>query len=111
VEAEVLGHPLVKDAAAVAVQNPSVDEEVSDEEVKIVVVLEEGATLDPAELVEYLAARMPRHWVPRFVEYAAALPRTDSHKLKKAELREAGVTPETWDREQAGIVYKREVLT
>ena len=110
VEAEVLGHPLVKDAAAVAVQNPSVDEDVDDEEVKIVVVLEEGATLDPAELVEYLSKRMPRHWVPRFVEYAAELPRTDSHKLKKADLREAGITPETWDREQAGIVYKREVL-
>lgn len=111
VEAEVLGHPLVKDAAAVAVQNPSVDEDVSDEEVKIVVVLDEGATLDPAELVEFLAARMPRHWVPRFVEYVSELPRTDSHKLKKAELREAGVTPETWDREKAGIVYRREVLS
>jgi crotonobetaine/carnitine-CoA ligase len=111
VEAEVLSHPLVKDAAAVAVQNPSVDESVSDEEVKIVVVLEEGATLDPVELVEYLAKRMPRHWVPRFVEYVGELPRTESHKLKKAELREAGVTPETWDREQAGIVYRREVLT
>jgi crotonobetaine/carnitine-CoA ligase len=111
VEAEVLSHPLVKDVAAVAVQNPSVDEDVSDEEVKIVVVLDEGATLDPAELVDYLSKRMPRHWVPRFVEYASELPRTDSHKLKKAELREAGVTPETWDREQAGIVYKREVLT
>jgi carnitine-CoA ligase len=111
VEAEVLSHPLVKDAAAVAVQNPSVAEDVSDEEVKIVVVLDEGATLDPAELVDYLSKRMPRHWVPRFVEYASELPRTDSHKLKKADLREAGVTPETWDREQAGIVYKREVLT
>jgi carnitine-CoA ligase len=111
VEAEVLSHPLVKDAAAVAVQNPSVDESVSDEEVKIVVVLEDGATLDPVELVEYLAKRMPRHWVPRFVEYTAELPRTESHKLKKGELRDAGVTPETWDREQAGIVYRREVLT
>ena len=111
VEAEVLSHPLVKDVAAVAVQNPSVDEDVSDEEVKIVVVLDEGATLDPAELVDYLSKRMPRHWVPRFVEYVSELPRTDSHKLKKADLREAGVTPETWDREQAGIVYKREVLT
>jgi crotonobetaine/carnitine-CoA ligase len=111
VEAEVLSHPLVKDAAAVAVKNPSVAEDVSDEEVKVVVVLEEGATLDPAELVDYLVGRMPRHWVPRFVEYATELPRTESHKLKKGDLREAGVTPETWDREQAGIVYKREALT
>jgi len=31
--------------------------------------------------------------------------------VKKAVLREAGVNAETWDREQAGIVYRREVLT
>ena len=69
VEAEVLSHPLVKDAAAVAVRNPDLDEAAGDEEVKVVVVLEEGAALDPAELVEYLAARMPAYWVPRFVEF------------------------------------------
>jgi len=107
----VISHPLVKEAAAIAVKNPSVDENVEDEEVMIVVVLEDGATLDPVELVDYLSKRMPRHWVPRFVEYADALPRTDSHKLKKADLREAGITAATWDREQAGIVYRREVLT
>jgi crotonobetaine/carnitine-CoA ligase len=111
VEAEVTSHPLVKEAAAIAVKNPSVDDDVEDEEVMIVVVLEDGATLDPVELVDYLSKRMPRHWVPRFVEFTDALPRTDSHKLKKADLREAGVTATTWDREQAGIVYRREVLT
>lgn len=111
VESEVLHHPLVKDAAAVAVKNPDLDEAAGDEEVKIVVVLEEGATLEPADLVEYLAARMPEYWVPRFVEYVPELPRTESHKLKKTDLREAGVTPQSWDREKAGIRFKREVLT
>ena len=71
VETEVMSHPLVKDAAAVAVQTPELEESAGDEEVKVVVVLEPGATLDPAELTEYLAARMPRvlgaalHRVPR----------------------------------------------
>ena len=111
VEAEVQSHPLVKEAAAIAVKNPSVDEDVEDEEVMIVVVLEPGASLDPVELVDYLSQRMPRHWVPRFVEYAETLPRTESHKLKKGDLREVGITAATWDREQAGIVYRREVLT
>jgi len=110
VEAEVMSHPLVKDAAAVAVKNPDLDEAAGDEEVKVAVVLEEGATLDPAELVEYLAGRMPAYWVPRFIEYLDELPRTESHKLKKGDLREAGVTPQTWDREKAGIKLKREVL-
>jgi carnitine-CoA ligase len=111
VESEVLSHPLVKEAAAVAVKNPELEESAGDEEVKVVVVLEQDATLDPAELVEYLAGRMPRHWVPRFVEYAQSLPRTESHKLKKGELRDSGVTEDTWDRERAGIRYRREVLS
>jgi len=111
VETEVLSHPLVKDVAAVAVKNPDLDEAAGDEEVKVVCVLDEQATLDPAELVDYLAARMPAYWVPRFVEFVIELPRTESHKLKKNELREAGVTPETWDREKAGVKLQREVLT
>jgi carnitine-CoA ligase len=111
VEAEVLSHPLVKEAAAIAVKNPDLGEEVEDEEVMVFVVLEDGAELDQVELAEYLVARMPRHWVPRFVEYTDALPRTDSHKLKKADLRERGITTGTWDREKAGIAYKREVLS
>jgi crotonobetaine/carnitine-CoA ligase len=110
VEAEVLSHPLVKDAAAVAVKNPDLDEAAGDEEVKVAVVLEEGAVLDPAELVEYLAARMPAYWVPRFIEYVEELPRTESHKLKKTEIRDVGLTPGTWDRERAGVKLKREVL-
>jgi carnitine-CoA ligase len=111
VETEVLSHPLVKDAAAVAVKNPDLDESAGDEEVKVVCVLEEGASLEPADLVEYLTGRMPGFWVPRFVEYVDELPRTESHKLKKGDLREAGITPGTWDRERAGIKLTREVLT
>ena len=103
VEAEVTSHPLVKDAAAVAVANPDVEETAGDEEVKIVVVLEPGAELDPLELTEYLAGRMPAYWVPRFVEFAPELPRTESHKVKKGDLRDAGITSHTWDRRQAAI--------
>ena len=111
VETEVMSHPLVKEAAAVAVQNPDVEESAGDEEVKVVVVLEAGAALDPVELTEYLASRMPAYWVPRFIEYLPELPRTESHKLKKADMREAGITEGTWDREKAGVKLKREVLT
>jgi crotonobetaine/carnitine-CoA ligase len=94
----VLTHPLVKDVAAIAVTNPDVHEAAGDEEVKVCVVLEPDAVLDPADLVDYLEARMPAYWLPRFVEYVDELPRTESHKLKKAELRAAGVTTGTWDR-------------
>lgn len=110
VEAEVLAHPEVKDAGAVAVAAPGVEADARDEEVKIVVVREEGSCLTPEALIEFLVPRMPRYWVPRFVEFADEMPRTLSYKLKKAELRDAGITPATWDREAAGIKLKREQL-
>ena len=97
----MLTHPLVKDVAAIAVKNPDTHKDAGDEEVKVCVVLEAEADLDPADLVEYLEPRMPAYWLPRFVEYMDVLPRTESHKLKKAELREAGITPATWDRTKA----------
>jgi carnitine-CoA ligase len=37
-----------------------------------------------------------------------ALPRTPTAKIEKVKLREAGITDDTWDREAAGIVIKRE---
>ena len=94
VEAEVNGHPAVLECAAVAV--PS---EYGEDEVKIVVVAQPGETVDPDELVGYLAARMARFMVPRYVELADALPKTPTEKIRKVELRAAGVTPATWDRD------------
>ena len=111
VETEVMSHPLVKEAAAVAVQNPDLEESAGDEEVKVAVVLEPGAELDPVELTEYLAGRMPAFSVPRYIEYLPELPRTESHKLKKSDLRDAGITEATWDRNEAGVKLQREVLT
>jgi crotonobetaine/carnitine-CoA ligase len=102
VEAEVLAHPGVLEVAAVAVPD-----EISEQEVKIVVVPKPGAELEPADLIAFLAERMARFMVPRYVELAAALPKTPTEKIRKTELRAAGVTAETWDREAAGIVLKR----
>ena len=38
------------------------------------------------------------------------LPRTPTEKVQKHLLRSEGITPDTWDREKAGIVLKRERL-
>ena len=37
-------------------------------------------------------------------------PKTPTAKVMKAELRKDGITPDTWDREAAGIKLKREKL-
>jgi crotonobetaine/carnitine-CoA ligase len=51
--------------------------------------------------------RMPYFAVPRYVEYVKSLPRTANEKVQKAKLREAGITPATWDREKAGFKITR----
>lgn len=45
--------------------------------------------------------------VPRYVRIMGDLPKTPTEKVQKAVLREAGVTPDTWDREAAGYEVKR----
>ena len=102
VEAEVNEHPDVAESAAVGVASES-----GDEEVKLVLVLQPGAALTPAALIDFLAQRMPRYMVPRYVEIVAELPKTPTHKIRKVELREHGLTAQTWDREAAGIVLPR----
>jgi crotonobetaine/carnitine-CoA ligase len=111
VEVEVLSHEDVDQVAAIAVPNPDLEGTAGDEEVKVVVVPVKGRTIDPVELIEYLIPRMPRHNVPRYIEIVDELPRTPSFKVKKAELRAAGITEQTWDRERAGVKLGRERLS
>lgn len=58
-------------------------------------------------LLEFLRDRLPGFMVPRYVRLVEQLPRTPSQKVLKYQLREEGVTPQTWDRESAGIRIKR----
>jgi sugar phosphate isomerase/epimerase len=44
---------------------------------------------------------------PPFVEFVPELPLTENGKVRKAILREQGVTPRTWDREAAGYELAR----
>jgi carnitine-CoA ligase len=103
VESEVLAFPAVREAAAVAVKS-----EVAEDEVMAVVALREGESFDPGELIAFLRPRMAHFMIPRYVRVVDALPRTPTAKIEKVKLREAGITDDTWDREAAGIVIKRE---
>jgi crotonobetaine/carnitine-CoA ligase len=105
VESEVLAHPAVREAAAVAVRS-----EVAEDEVMVVVAIREGEAFDPAELIEFLRPRMAHFMVPRFVRVVEALPRTPTAKVEKVKLRNEGLTADTWDRETVGIVVKREKI-
>jgi len=102
VEREITEHAAVFECAVVAV--PS---ETAEDEVKACVVLQPGAALDPADLIAFLVPRLPYFMVPRFIEFLPELPKTPTAKIRKHELRERGLTAETWDREVAGVVVTR----
>ncbi|MBM3345225.1 MAG: AMP-binding protein [Betaproteobacteria bacterium] len=101
-EAMVCACPGVQEAAAVGV--PS---ELGEDEVKVAITVRPGSDFTPQKLIEYLIPRVPRFMVPRYVEVMAALPKTPTEKVRKQELRDAGVTAATWDREKAGVIVPR----
>lgn len=98
VEAAIAQHPDVLEAAVVGVAS-----DLTEEEVKAVVVLQPGAQLTPEDFTQHCIDNMPYFAVPRYVEFAEDLPRTPSGKVIKHELRESGLR-DCWDREAAGIV-------
>jgi crotonobetaine/carnitine-CoA ligase len=93
-ESVVMQHPKVLDCAAVAVPSP-----VTEDDVKVVVVVRPGEKLGPEELWAYCDENMPRFWVPRYIEFRDVLPRTPTQKVEKYKLR-AG--------EGAGAMFDRE---
>ena len=105
VEVVINEHPDVQECAAIPV--PS---EHGEDEVMAVVAAKPGRAIVPAELLEFLRPRMAHFMLPRYVRVMAELPKTPTTKVQKVELRKAGVTPDTWDREAAGIVVRAERL-
>ena len=104
VEQILLKHPAVLDAAVYPVSS-----EHSEDEVMATLVLKEGQTLGPADVVHFCQANMAYFMVPRFIEFAAQLPKTMTEKVEKYKLRAAAESrlPEVWDREKAGINVTR----
>ena len=93
IEEIVSAHPTVLECAAIGI--PS---ELTDEDVKLCVVLRPGMSLTPEKLIEFCSDKMAKFMLPRYVEFLDDLPKTPTQKIEKYRLKEAGVTPATWDR-------------
>lgn len=105
IEVELLSHPAVREAAAIAV--PS---EFSEDEVLVALAPGAGASIEPEAIIRHLLPRMAHHMIPRYIRVMADLPKTPTAKVEKHVLRAEGVTADTWDRERAGISIRREKL-
>ncbi|WP_340107589.1 AMP-binding protein [Pikeienuella sp. HZG-20] len=102
IESAAMAHPAVAECAAVGV--PS--EFAGDDDIKLCLVPRPGRTAAPEAVLTHLAGCLPHYMVPRYIETLDQLPRTPTNKIRKAELRERGVSPQTWDRKAAGIVLR-----
>ena len=82
-ENAAVGHPAVAEAAVIGIAHPKWDERPL-----LVIVLEEGAAVTHAEMLEYLSDKVAKWWLPDDLVYVEELPHTATGKVSKKDLRE-----------------------
>jgi carnitine-CoA ligase len=93
-EMAVEQHPEVLEAAVFGVPSP-----VLEDDVKVVVVLHDGAGLTPPQLSAWLFERVPYFAEPRYIEFRQELPKSPLGRVYKTELRAEHDPARCWDRE------------
>jgi fatty-acyl-CoA synthase len=83
-ENQLMAHPAVREAAVIAAP----DEHWSERPLACV-VLEEGAAVSAAELVEHLRGRVAKWWLPEEFAFVSEVPKTSVGKFDKKRLRAA----------------------
>jgi len=92
IEKALTDHPAVGEAAAVAVPDP-----ILGEEIKVYIVLREGHSVQPQTLIEQCQEKVPKFMIPRYIEFVSHLPKTASEKVQKVVLKSRGIGS-AWDR-------------
>ena len=82
VEGAIYEHPGVQECAVIGVPHDRWGEEI-----KAMVVLREGMTAKPQELLAVARGKIAPFKIPKTVDFVDALPRTPSGKVQKAKLR------------------------
>lgn len=97
VERLLNAHSSVAESAVVGVRSP-----MGEEDVLAIVVARAETNVTPDALFNFAQDTMPYFMVPRYIRLVDQLPRTPTQKVRKIELREEGVTADTWDCERHG---------
>ena len=90
VEEVLYQHPGVLEAVAYGVPDP-----YRGEQVKVIIVPREGASLTAEEVVKYCQPRLASYKVPKIVEFRAELPKTMVGKVLRRLLREEEIATQT----------------
>jgi crotonobetaine/carnitine-CoA ligase len=104
VETDVLLNREIIECAAVAVAADSAEDEIL-----LFAVKSAASSISPQSLCADLESRMARFMVPRYIEFVENLPKTQAtQRVLKAELRQRGIGPLTWDRRTQACAGKTE---
>ena len=95
VENIVQKHPDVAECAAFGV--PS---ELGEDEVMVWIKPKSDRVIDLKALMRFCAENMAYFMVPRYVDIVEEIPKTETMKIMKTDLKKQGVTKQTWDRER-----------
>ena len=82
-ENEVMSHPAVAEAAAIAMPHPKWLERPM-----LVIVLQPGMAADAGDIRSHLESRITRWWIPDDIVFVDELPHTATGKVSKLQLRE-----------------------
>lgn len=86
VEAALLEHPKIREAAVYSVPDQRLGEEVG------ATIYSEGVAIDDGELREFLAARLAKFKIPRYIQISdELLPRTASEKIYKLQIKQQAI--------------------
>jgi acyl-CoA synthetase (AMP-forming)/AMP-acid ligase II len=82
-ENAAMAHPAVAEAAVIGVAHPKWDERPL-----LIVQKKPDAEIDKKELIEFLAGKVAKWWLPDDVQFVEAIPHTATGKILKTRLRE-----------------------
>ena len=102
VEEVLQSFPGVNLAAAVRAHS-----ELGEHEVLAVLLVDDPAGFDRRALWQHCVDSMPRFMVPRYIRAVDALPFTPTGRVRKVELRDAGITGDTWDSVAEGLTVPK----
>ena len=83
VEAAILAHEAVMEAAAFGVSNES-----EGLLIEATVILKEGISLEERELLNYISLNLPPYALPHKISFVLSLPYTTTGKIDRTKLRE-----------------------
>lgn len=95
-ELAIRDYPGIVEVAVIGV--PSA---LSEDDVKVCIRAE--GQFDHAAFLDWAGRTLPKFMVPRYVEVLDDFPRTATQRVEKYKLREAPLTPTTWDAEKGGF--------